>query len=113
MEAKEILHHYIGCEVYDTFNDCKLILTPKAYAGYMEHWDKPEDGQIKLLLTDVNDITSEDLTIIETINGFYAAKSFKDRTIGDAKITSYLIKRGYDVFGLIEKGNAIDKTKVK
>lgn len=59
----EVLHYYIGCLVYDSFNDVVVELTPMAYAGYMSH--KPaktdEDLQIKPLLFPLSTMTREQM----------------------------------------------------
>jgi hypothetical protein len=117
--AKSInyLHLYLGCDCYDHFNACKIVLTPKAYAGYMEHWTNPEDGQIKPILRPLSDMTEEEIEWLDEHDDFYD-KNLSDETEPfviiewQAERIKYLISKHFDVFGLIEAGLAIDKTKL-
>jgi hypothetical protein len=114
---KDYLHLYIGCKVYDTFNDVTIELTPMSYAGYTQpRWYKDEDSQIKPLLRPLSSMTEEEGIESET-------EWNKGRTLGDsvgqalnmanAFRIKYLLSKHFDLFDLIEKGLALDSTKIK
>lgn len=95
----DYLHHYIGCDVYDTFNDVIVQLTPKAYFGYIDG-SVDTDLQIKLLLIPVSDVP---MSIMHYHNSI----------VGDAEQIKYLISESVDIFGLIDKKMAFDKLLFK
>lgn len=109
---KDYLHLYIGCKVYDTFNDVVLTLTPMAYVGYMEHWQV--ESQIQPFLRPLSSVTEEEGIEAE-------AEWNRGRALGDsigqaisiayAFRTKYLLSKHFDLFGLIENGLALDATK--
>lgn len=125
-DLREFLHFYIGCEIYDHFNDEILTLTPHAFAGYMEHWDKPEDGQIKPLLRPISSLTIDefrelvDIGSSESAFNNWMAKRMSDHLTfltlaqyGGNEGLRKLCKWGIDIFWLIPDGIALDKTTWK
>ena len=120
-KISDYLHLYLGCEC---FNHLRL-LGVEGNAAYVSH---PATGRmvkdinyLKPILRPLSDMTEEEKNII----GFNAYGILKSRK-GDlivpptengfvwaATQTLYLISQGFDLFGLIESGLAIDKTKIK
>jgi hypothetical protein len=115
IEIKDYLHLYLGCKINTSLNGTTLT-------GYW--YDRIMRGECDGLpiLRPLSDMTEEEKQQI----GFesYQALRGKQSEIRNlpakeisctwaAKQTAYLLKQGFDLFNLIEKNLAIDKTKIK
>lgn len=67
--------------------------------------------KFKPILRPLTDITQEECDIYNSkSNTLYSLADLKNQIIQEASTTQYLLSRGFDLFGLIEEGLAIDKT---
>lgn len=129
METKfsQIAHLYLRCKVHlenhtdgctystleglDPFDGCTLL-----------HWgDDDEVGYrtdevsletIKPILRHLSDITEEDREALSQILLTMDVNSYADAIMVDAAKTTYLLSKGYDLFNLIETGQAINAKTV-
>lgn len=108
---KDVAHLYLGCE-------CRV----EAFGGiFIEQMRGIKHGQpliggkaidlyayknFKPLLRPLSDMTDEEAEF-----AYHAYHDEKTLHLGCVKKTVYLLSRGFDLFGLIESGEAIDKTK--
>ena len=84
-------------------------------------WWKSKD--CKLLLRPLSDMTEDEGFALSDIMGFFTPDNFISAIKSGSKyvmdfrlsfeLTQYLLKQGFDLFGLIESGLAIDKTKTQ
>jgi hypothetical protein len=115
MKIKDYLHFYIGCQV-------QSVLDGRACDGKLLHivgdgcWidmgiaapvKQPEIEAIMPILRPLSDMTAADQLV------YAASYEMTDNDIvKQAHKTKLLIDNGFDVFGLIKAGLAIDKTKL-
>lgn len=119
-KIEDCLHLYLGCEIMDEcnakvgklvgidpFNTCPVVVQHAT----IWHLDYHE---VKLILRPLSDMTEEEAKEHDLLTDlcYSAANKFWDRARTEAAVTSYLLKQGFDLFGLIEEGIAIDKTKL-
>lgn len=112
-KIRDYAHLYIGCQ-------CRWILRSPGGLGLQKinyftlpdaSWLLNREG-FKLLLRPLFDITAVEQ------NEWWAIDLPKDDTIflyesqRNALRTQYLLSKGFDLFGLIEAGLALDKTKL-
>lgn len=118
MKFKDVAMHYIGCEMYSQFNEQTWTLTASSYYGEVSNQNPFTES--KPILRKLEDMTEEDANHL----GYLGAKGFRgmvslwfDGDFGkmefSAKDFHYLCQRGYDLFGLIDLGEAIDYKTVK
>lgn len=71
--------------------------------------------EIKLLLIPLKDMNDDDMKFIEIEDREFMLKNFEIGNVLNftAEQFRYLLNRGFDLFGLIEAGLAIDKTKLE
>lgn len=70
--------------------------------------------QFKLFLRPISDMTEEEEAYYDSKKiTLFSIEPFKDQVMTEAHLTLYLSQRGIDLFGLIEEGYAIDKTKLE
>lgn len=106
---KDYLHLYIGCKVSYTGMANNRTLTVKWLGGLLEAngWQN-----IKPILRPLSDMTEEEFKAAGLVTHpkhwkeHIANYSFQIRTI------TYLLSRGFDIFGLIEENLAINKTTI-
>jgi len=135
-KIEDYLHLYFGCEcvcsnVYNYVHQ-KETLT----SGILNSFYSPAGyiGNIKPLLRPLNDMTKDEATEIAIIHkydipdaegvreeliGIYDCKEGETLTLGAYLAVKdylegllHLLKNGFDLFGLIESGLALDKTKI-
>lgn len=103
---KDVIHLYIGCEVKKsnkTEDDIvdTYALTPEVLWYAIEQEDKP-------LLRPLSDMTDEETRQYKNIRiKFYSDNECEK----NAARFQWLLSRHFDLFGLIESGQALDKTK--
>lgn len=133
-EIKDYLHLYLGCWV--------LIKPPQdedrrvgQFIGFSDEHklsarikfrSNTPEGRVNLLffkpiLRPLSDMTEEEHQewmnlrgwVHENFNGKEGVENGIHCGFGDGFSAAYLLKQGFDLFGLIESGLAIDKTKLK
>lgn len=135
IKLTDVIHFYLGCECFIKLNkggfSGKLILTTDLLAGYLSK--KYHVGLI-LNLRKLDGITEEEAKVwLETYHnaaiicigsktnsgvwyGFMGATKKYFKNYEDFKHSwpdgfQYLLSKGFDLFGLIESGQAIDRNK--
>ena len=129
-KIEDYMHHYLGCEVLvsnkiETLvhvgllgNDSQRFHTIQKYQSFTNEWK--EDN--KLILRTLSSMTQEERDIIDFEYGSGSGnlsdslmneKLYQLRIEDTFEITRYLLSSGFDIFGLIEAGVAIDKSKLE
>lgn len=138
MKFKEVAKHYIGCEVFDSYNGSNYPLSgvvnnkPHIQLHEKVHSER-EWGEIKPILRKLEDMTEEDMKELVKIERPLKKRPDKVRLeLGsiewrdnkdDYEVTlwldelsplqfHYLASKGYDLFNLIEGNQAIDAKTV-
>ena len=130
-ELKEVIHLYLGCDAiigkqsgqenakhligtlvgYDTKNKgtCTFIYYDK---GVSTTCITPTS--IKPILRPISDMTQEESKIYHSLNKLYPASPVHHIMVEHATFETFawLLKKQFDLFELIESGQAIDKTKL-
>lgn len=116
-------HLYLGCEIeFNRLGSWHISkLTPSLLEDFLDG-----DVQIKLILRPLSDMTEDEENEIEGEFGSYGlgenhlCNALKEHDLRYVKkldeafeLTRYLLSKYFDLFGLIEAGLAIDKTKLK
>lgn len=132
IQFKEVAKHYIGCDVIDEENNRgtfwgyktsmadHALVDCKKQVPYVVSIEK-----IKPVLRPLNDMTEEEQRQSYVLAGWEPEYSYemldepdrKEETnlislIGRPNVWNYLLSKHFDLFGLIESGEAVDKTKV-
>ncbi len=121
-ELKKYIHHYLGCEIMEiktgdimTFDDLQGDKRWPVWTRNKKYCDKRgccangfKFKEIKLLLRPLSDMTPMESEYIlpEAWDG-------KPTIIVNAAMTVWLLSRHFDLFGLIDAGLALDKTKLQ
>lgn len=109
MKLKDVIHLYLGkdCEV-NTFDGSNI-----PFKIDYHFIDLIRDGSvyIKPILLPLSSLTSDILDKKCKIWNEVFDRT-DDIQIADATATVYLLELGFDLFGLIDSGQAIDKTKL-
>lgn len=110
MELKNVIHYYLGCQVRITTNiegnEVIEILTPALLQDIydtIEDWDIiPDDKKPLIMLHSLEDMTEEDRNELSKllIREYHVTERYA------ALKTAYLVSRSYDVFRLLESGQA-------
>ncbi len=142
-ELKDVIHFYLPCQAIriKDIEKCKddkrhLNYATKTAFNIMSEWefegktvgplicfgeqrqyDQEQVSNIKLILRTLSDMTEEEYTHFEKLTHLHNSHicEMADEVIehGTPEIFAYAIKQGFDLFGLIESGQAIDKTTLK
>lgn len=126
-ELKDIMHFYIGCEVeieiYGKLRNCLLDGINKDYYFLIIPGDKAATSyfkgkySIKPILRPLSDMTDKEAADIFNMDDWLFINQKKGITHLDFALPPqtfiYLLKQGFDLFGLIESGQAIDATTLK
>lgn len=123
-EIKDYLHLYLGCDYQDQFGGLGNI---NEHTFLVMFDAAKRNVPFKLLLRPLSDMSEDEkLYIVEAITYSHVRFSSKDSILGSFDADRYnkkhnnelypdeflyLLKQGFDLFGLIESGLAIDKTK--
>lgn len=125
MKLQYIIHFYIGqeCEAHDGIRgllmayDSLETLCQLDLGGMGPSYHPYDVSDIKPLLRPLSDMTLIEKAEYETLFGhnpnerdeWYTTLLIMD--IGKPEAWAWLLSRGFDLFGLIDAGLAIDKTK--
>lgn len=133
MELKEVLHLYLGCEVTD--GEDVMTLTSVGLYGYTAaNKECKSQGifkRIKPILRPLSDMTEEEWKSIimefsiDVVNAYNSYTRYGDKPkhvlILENRLNTntlkfndgmILLRKHFDLFGLIESGQAIDKTTI-
>jgi hypothetical protein len=120
-ELKDYLHYHIGCHGISVSNPkLDLTITPTFYADLMLlKYDQIND--LKLVLRPFDDMTEEEYSDFQNISFSEDTKRWEydekaKMSIGEPtefNRFAFLLSKHFDLFGLIEAGLAIDKTKIQ
>lgn len=111
-KIKDYLHLYLGCDAM-IYNDKSFIMDKVTSSSL-----NIEDGsvtKIKPILRPLSDMTEQEsyeLCWQKNQNHMKLNWSLNESAIHPNEFL-YLLKQGFDLFGLIESGLAIDKTTIK
>ena len=138
-DIKDYLHLYLGCEFETPKGSMKLCqwkavgqVQAHREIDFTFHWF--DASEVKPILRPLSDMTDEEKIGLTSIFGWYhnfsddvgrcdqieslfANNGFWNKVTNIsgatwAKVTTILLKQGFDIFGLIEEELAIDKTKI-
>jgi hypothetical protein len=125
----DYLHLYLGCEfIWEDEDDPMILKGVFGDVAYSTEADESGEGmyaieEIKPILRPLSDMTEEEMnhlgslttmTLYDCFDEFYYdfLDQREDRPWETTfEITRYLLTRGFDLFGLIESGLALDKTQ--
>lgn len=116
-ELKDYLHLYIGCKLQRGGTVTYALLSAAEYASF-DAW-----SDLKPILRPLSDMTEEEKTEYKAkFNGMESTNILPEIRAGrlinfhlNSKSpfeVAFLLSKGFDLFGLIEAGLAIDKTKI-
>jgi len=139
MKFKEVAHLYIGCKVKYPDSDDKMIVATlsgvnsqsfettysRKKKGCIGDYITSNDGKqrghncyienVKPILRSLSSLTEEEATEGLGYDNliykpFKVCNNFSSRSVFSAKEFVFLLSKGFDLFGLIESGEAIDAT---
>ena len=125
-ELKDVLHLYLGCEcLYEWNKEPKVELKGKVTASIIDSFysDNGVIQWVKPILRPLSDMTKlEAQSAYVVIHKCMPKDTLSDTleyiqgSLGDEcspKVWLWAVKNGFDLFGLIESEQAIDKTLIK
>lgn len=117
-ELKDVLHLYLGCEGMIE-KDYSQLLGISTNEDLINVVTKSGDDWIntihfKPLLRPLSDMTEEELLFLKWHPGDELKHPVSQQNNRSLYMNEflYLLKQGFDLFGLIESSHAIDKTKI-
>jgi hypothetical protein len=117
MKLEDYLHLYIGCEgIAETIAKFKTRLVISNHTNDMRDGVDLEDAiqhNFKPILRSLSDMTEEEKIELSALLEWPEPKTVMNNRYSrySPKIFLYLLSKHFDLFGLIEAGLAIDKTK--
>lgn len=113
-EWKDVAHLYLGCDghyYYLNGNFSKEILIQIDTDGRcLSNNRKMVLSDFKPILRPLSDMTEEEEGEYWKIRGTGWTSETESQMIREATGTKYLLSKGFDLFGLIESSQAIDRT---
>lgn len=108
-DIKDYLHLYFGgfVSVRNLDGRHNTIIDHDFYNSYFDEESGEFLNDPKIILRHLSDMTEGESEFI-----CEAAELGKPTIYVNAELTAYFLSRGFDLFGLIEAGLAIDKTKL-
>lgn len=106
IEFKDVAHLYKGCICTRLDEDGKTVVFRLTI--YNLNYHKQSLDELKPILRLLKSLTDEEIAECRE-----ASKVNGHGCVKDALRTAYLLKQGFDLFNLIESGQAIDKTTLK
>ena len=136
-DIREYLKYYIGCEVIGKYLDedrkgyltgvrngsyeCEIQFFEEDGFNVMEEPEFNEPSDVKLCLSRLEDMCEEDVKVCGNMGYDFSddpnpdmhprKEDFVNPTMLLPEQFHYLLSKGYDLFGLIESGLAIDKNQ--
>ena len=112
MNIKDYLHLYLGCEFIGRYVDWDEDNFPITIT-YQTLLNVERYTTIKPILRPLSSMTGEEKKELEKIEkNEYVADAGIEQDIWTSKEFLYLLSKHFDLFGLIDAGLAIDKTKL-
>ncbi len=117
-ELKDVIHLYLECEVMLLFNKNKIgkLTGLNKFGVYLitvgEKSETFEFYQFKPILRHLSSMTNEEFRRCREIEEGFQLEN-NGRFYGGGACMLYLIREGFDLYKLIEYGQAIDKTTLK
>jgi hypothetical protein len=118
IELKEVLHHYAGIHIKHPDGSLATLVGVVSEIAHFIHdntgsagfcsIDSPLFG--KIMLRHLQDISEEERDEFGQILNDFPLNTQEDCRKIDAAQTLYLLKQQFDLFGLIESGQALNKT---
>lgn len=121
-DIKDYLHLYLGCEVSVTNLDGRYtrLITHEFFSTFYNEDDGAFYNDPKPILRPLSDITDDEIDDVWNLEEpehvlvmAYEKNNVVRKVALCSERTRYLLSRGFDLFGLIEAGLAIDKTTLK
>lgn len=112
--TKDYLHLYLGQKT--KWSDrSKTESQERTLTAFDVHCANAEGSHWSYtpILRPLSDMTEEENNMGFEIMAKYDPEYKEENIKCNAEMTLYLLKQGFDIFGLIEAGLAIDKTKMK
>lgn len=114
-ELKEVLHLYMGCEISAAHISTAILTHKLTNASHIAIDLVLKCEHYKPILRALSDMTNEERREIDEIVK-ECDNSIRKVDICEGEkwaiMTSYMLQKGFDLFGLIESGQAIDKNKL-
>lgn len=127
-ELKEVIHLYLGCEMTDgrilhsvDIDGEWMLLAPNGggCTNFCHKWDE----SVKPILHRLEDMTEMHENEVCNIIGIMGIDAYKHAFIKEGtymiklkdsvELYTFLLKNGYDIFGLIDSGQAVDYKTLK
>lgn len=112
-EFKDVAHLYLGCRLSGTQDSAGL--TTRRLQEFLD-----EDRNDQPILRPLSDMTEDEQMELAELSDLFLPDHLFKALVNDRKylidvrnawgITAYLLSKHFDLFGLIESGQAIDKT---
>lgn len=119
---KDYLHLCTGCQMSTPYGECKFLyyrsgVDERRYNPVIVDRGDNEFAfklhEVRPILRPLSDMTEEERQWCFQFEPHYNDLTFLQSLTVDAEITTYLLSKGFDLFGLIDAGLAIDKTTLK
>lgn len=118
MNIKDCLHLYLGCEInYHLYSDGEGYMA-NLTGTMIDNWESYNQFKpAKLILRPLSDMTEEEgkevCRYTRDAQAFVKFNTAIGKEAINATTMVYLLSKHFDLFGLIDAGLAIDKTKIK
>jgi hypothetical protein len=130
-QLKDVLHLYLGCEVIGSYNDaprkgyltgvtnggteCEIQFFDEDGLNVFEHPEFNTAEQVRLVSRPLSSMTEEDARRLNMWAQWHDAVQFNygwDHESFTPENTVKLLKQGFDLFNLIESGQAVDASTI-
>lgn len=123
MKTRDVIHHYLGvahCEFFhsvQTFLGTDINIRAVLTLSVLRRYQFREIKHLKLILRPLSDMTTEEYHAycrieLKATTAAKEAHEIQSRVFSPRTVI-YLISRGFDLFGLIDSGEAIDATTLE
>jgi hypothetical protein len=115
-------HLYTGCDVKTPYGICKYVYTKTGIDDTMYNPIVVDRGdiqfafkmeEVKFILRHITSMTEEEQREEYLLTRFCESDTESSGRQGMARGFRYLLSKGFDLFGLINSGQAIDKATLK
>lgn len=114
-DIKDYLHLYLGCEIITHSVDGKQVAKQILNTSWLDEIQRGYNP-VKPILRPLSNMTEEEGKEAESAwNEFmgFGETISRGMNCAHANRIKYLLSKGFDLFGLIEAGLALDKTTLK